>query len=163
MAFRASTDAVLIARVRAGNTASYDELYRRHFDDTRRLARLVTWTDEEAEEITAEAFTRVLARLRAGGGPADDFVPYLRTIVRRLAVDHRRSARHEVSVPGPGVMEAIPEPDDEIDIVTTRTMVRQAYETLPPRWQQVLWHTRGCGDPEAAAGIVLSGVAAGAA
>ena len=133
------SDAELMARTRAGDTASFDDLYRRHVDDARRIARIVSESAEESEDVTAEAFTRVLAQLRRGEGPRGDLRPYLRTVVRRLAVDRYRSGTRGAAPVDPSLVDSLPAPDDPITIATNRDMVRKAYETLPPRWQEVLW------------------------
>ena len=60
-------DAELIARTRTGDMAAYDELYRRHIDGAQRVARVVTGSNDEAQDVVSEAFTRVLDRLQHGG------------------------------------------------------------------------------------------------
>jgi RNA polymerase sigma factor (sigma-70 family) len=120
---------------------SYDELYRRHVDDARRVARIVTDHSDEADDVVSEAFTRVLDRLQRGGGPDEELTPYLRTVVRRLAVDRYRAARRDGTPADPTLLEVIPESDDPVARATDREMVRQAFDTLPDRWQRVLWHT----------------------
>src|SRR4051794_23386487 len=89
------SDAELLNRVRAGDSEAYGLLYRRHWDAARRLgAVLVRGT--EAEDLAAEAFARVLATLRSGGGPQAAFRPYLLAAVRNAFYDRvRRTARVE--------------------------------------------------------------------
>jgi RNA polymerase sigma factor (sigma-70 family) len=135
------SDAELMDRTRAGDSAAFDELYRRHLDDARRVARIVCDNADEAEDVTAEAFTRVLDQLRRGGGPRGDLRPYLRTVVRRLAVDRYRSGARGLVPADPDLVDSLPAADDPIAIATNRDMMRKAYETLPPRWQEVLWRT----------------------
>ena len=135
------TDAELIARTRGGDVTAFDELHRRHADDARRVARLVSDNSEEADDISAEAFTRVLATLQSGGGPDAELAPYLRTVVRRLAVDRYRASRRDGTPADAAHLEELPEPDDPAARATDRDMVRRAFETLPDRWQRVLWHT----------------------
>ncbi|HEU0214808.1 MAG TPA: sigma-70 family RNA polymerase sigma factor [Jiangellaceae bacterium] len=135
------TDAELIARTRGGDMTAFDELYRRHADDARRVARLVSDNSDEADDISAEAFTRVLAALQSGGGPDGELAPYLRTVVRRLAFDRYRASRRDGTPADPALLEELPEPDDPAARVTDRDLVRRAFETLPDRWQRVLWHT----------------------
>ena len=52
-----------------------------------------------ADDIVAEAFARVLAAIRAGGGPDHAFRPYLLAAVRNLANDWI-AARRRVTVIG---------------------------------------------------------------
>jgi RNA polymerase sigma factor (sigma-70 family) len=135
------TDAELIARTRAGDMGSYDELYRRHVDDARRVARIVTDNSDEADDVVSEAFTRVLDRLQRGGGPDEELTPYLRTVVRRLAIDRYRASRRDGIPADPTLLEIIPESEDPMARATDRELVRKAFDTLPDRWQRVLWHT----------------------
>jgi RNA polymerase sigma factor (sigma-70 family) len=135
------TDAELIARTRGGDMTAFDELYRRHADDARRTARIVSDNSDEADDIAAEAFTHVLATLQSGGGPDGELGPYLRTVVRRLAFDRYRASRRDGTPDDPALLEELPEPDDPAARATDRDMVRRAFETLPDRWQRVLWHT----------------------
>lgn len=143
------TDAQLLERTRAGDVTAYDELYRRHLADARRVARIVTDDREEAEEVVAEAFTRVLAKLREGSGPDEVLTPYLRTVIRRLAIDRHRASSREGNAADPAMLEELPTVDDEIPRATDRQLVREAFESLPERWQRVLWHTEIEGRPAA--------------
>ncbi len=135
------TDAELIERTRTGDMTAYDELYRRHLDGAQRVARVVTGSHDEAQDVVSEAFTRVLDRLQHGGGPEGELGPYLNTIVRRLAIDRYRASRRDGLPADPTLFEVMPETDDPIARSTDRDLVRRAFETLPDRWQQVLWHT----------------------
>src|SRR5215204_4519652 len=102
-------DAELIARTRTGDMAAYDELYRRHVDGANRVARLVTGSTEEAQDVVSEAFTRVLDRLQRGGGPDGELSPYLNTVVRRLAIDRYRSTRRDGLAADPTLFDVMPE------------------------------------------------------
>lgn len=131
---RRASDADLVARVRAGDAASYNELHERHIENAQRVARLVAPNPEQAAGLAEEAFAAVLAHLREGRAPGGEFAPYLRTMVRRLAADRYRTG----TATGGELTGTL---DDPGDLRTTHPMVRQAYETLPPRWQQVLWRS----------------------
>lgn len=137
----AASDEQLIARTREGDMRAYDELYRRHVDDASKVARIVTNNSDEAQDVVAEAFTRVLTRLREGGGPDLEFAPYLKTVVRRLAIDRHRTSQRDGSQTDPSILDILPTADDAMARSTDRQLVRHAFETLPERWQQVLWHT----------------------
>jgi RNA polymerase sigma factor (sigma-70 family) len=125
-------------------------LYRRHLTDARRVASIVADDGEEAEDVVAEAFARVLSKLREGGGPDDVLTPYLRTVIRRLAVDRHRASSREGHPADQAMLEELPTADDEIGRATDRQLVRAAFESLPERWQRVLWHTEIEGRPPAA-------------
>lgn len=133
------TDAELIAAVRAGDDAALSELHRRHVGDARRAALLVTRGDE-ADIVVADAFRHVYWRCRESGGPAGELKPYLRTVVRRLAFDRHRW-RSQGATGDQVPVESLAEFADPLPVLASRDLVRTAYETLPPRWQEVLWRT----------------------
>lgn len=137
----ASADAALIELTRAGDMDAFDALYRRHVDDAAKVARIVTNNSDEADDVVAEAFTRLLDRLRAGGGPEGEVTPYLRTIIRRLAIDRHRTSRRFGQPEDPTALAVLPTADDPMARVTDRNTMRQAFDMLPERWQQVLWQT----------------------
>jgi DNA-directed RNA polymerase specialized sigma24 family protein len=135
------TDAALVARMRTGDAAVSDELYRRNADDVRRAARVVARGDDEVEVLVGEAFARVFAQIRAGAEPDDELRPYLRTVVRRLAIVRYRAAALAAGAADPATFGVLPEPDAPITVAAHQDLVRLAYETLPAEWQQVLWRT----------------------
>jgi RNA polymerase sigma factor (sigma-70 family) len=137
----APSDAVLAAAVRDGDIAAYGVLYARHFHAARRLTSSLGITGAERDDLIAEAFTRVLRILRAGGGPDEDFRPYLLTTMRNTVISWRRRDR-SVSL-FPDVPEVAPDSGHE-DAVCTRihaTTAARAFATLPERWQTILWQT----------------------
>ncbi|WP_431909184.1 sigma-70 family RNA polymerase sigma factor [Amycolatopsis thermoflava] len=163
MAGDTDVDADLIEAVRAGDLLAYDRLFRRHLPAARRVASMM-WRDRsEVDDLVAESFLRVLAAIRDGAGPAERFRPYLLVTLRNLAMDWGR--RRERCDPwavtrdegAPGVEEIV------IDRLTGQVAL-SAFETLPPRWRYVLWHTEMLGTRPAALaaelGMTANGVAA---
>jgi len=121
-------------------TAAFAELYAAHLTAARRTALSLVPADQ-ADDITAEAFTRVLAAMAAGGGPAGEFRPYLMATVRHLAADwHAEQARlaarpvdpRQLAVPGAGELASWHE---------QQRMTWRAFGRLPARWRAVLWQT----------------------
>ena len=84
-------DAELISAVRGGDVDAYGELFARHVDAARRLARQLVAAGD-ADDLVSEAFAKVLVVLQRGGGPDLAFRAYLLTAVRRLHVDRIRAA-----------------------------------------------------------------------
>ena len=82
----------------AGPGRSYGELYVEYAPAARGVALSMVPPDV-ADDIVAEAFARVLAAIRAGGGPDHAFRPYLLAAVRNLANDWI-AARRRVTVIG---------------------------------------------------------------
>src|ERR1700716_4064310 len=73
------TDAELIAMVRAGDRRAFGPLYERHRAAALRVARLYARDAAAADDLAAEAFTRVLAAIGRGKGPDEAFRAYLYT------------------------------------------------------------------------------------
>src|SRR5260370_39865893 len=74
------------SRTGVGAETSYAELYIEHAPAARRVALSLVPRDV-ADDIVAEAFARVLAATREGGGPSHAFRAYLLRAVRNLAHD----------------------------------------------------------------------------
>ena len=135
------SDAHLIAAVRAGDGDAFGHLYRRHVAAAHNLARQLTRSTAERDDLVAEAFAKVLDTMRAGGGPDIAFRAYLLTTLRNTLYDRiRRDRRLELSDdmtrhdPGePWVDTAVADFES--------TMAARAFARLPERWQTVLWHT----------------------
>jgi RNA polymerase sigma factor (sigma-70 family) len=133
-------DAELIAAVRGGDLDAYGELYARHVDAARRLARQLT-SPADADDLVSDAFTKVLTVLQRGGGPDLAFRAYLLTAVRRLHVDRIRAGSRlrpvdDLTPFDPG----LPFHDTAIEGFDNAAAAK-AFSTLPERWQMVLWHT----------------------
>ena len=133
-------DAELISAVRGGDSDAYGELFARHVDAARRLARQLT-TPADADDLVSDAFTKVLTVLQRGGGPDLAFRAYLLTAVRRLHVDKIRAGSRlrpvdDMTPFDPG----LPFHDTAIEGFDNAAAAR-AFASLPERWQMVLWHT----------------------
>jgi RNA polymerase sigma factor (sigma-70 family) len=137
---QAPGDAELISAVRGGDTDAYGQLFERHVEAARRLARQLV-SAGDVEDLVSEAFVKVLQVLQRGGGPDVAFRAYLLTAVRRLRVDRLRAASRlhttdDMEMFDPGV----PFRDTAVEGFESATAAR-AFASLPERWQLVLWHT----------------------
>jgi RNA polymerase sigma factor (sigma-70 family) len=142
-----ATDQALIDRVRAGDNTAEQMLYRMYVETALSRAQRLGAQPADAEDYVAEAFLRVLRRMRQGGGPDFSFAPYLFAVARNLATDAHRGQRAcewptdqigmtiDISAPRSG-------PDDEVE---ARISVRTAMALLPQRWRDILWrvHVEG--------------------
>ncbi|HEY2176836.1 MAG TPA: sigma-70 family RNA polymerase sigma factor, partial [Mycobacteriales bacterium] len=122
-------------------SAAYGQLWERHADAARNLARQLTRSDADTDDLVAEAFARVLDVLRSGGGPETAFRPYLLTTVRNTFYDKTRRDRRltlsdDMDEHDPGVPF-----DDTALSGLESTLAARAFARLPERWQTVLWHT----------------------
>ena len=129
-------DAGLVSAIASGDAAAYAQLHERHVAAARSLADLVA-EPRQAEEVLSEAFARLQAELRDGGGPRSAVRLYLLTEVRRAA--------------GQGT------DDPEL----AGSLLARAFAALPERERAALWHAVvEQADPAQTAAIL--GVPAGA-
>ena len=131
-------DASLLVATRDGDMDAYGILFERHRLAAQRLALSLT-TPANADDLVAEAFTKVLVSLQNGHGPTEFFRAYLLTAVRRLHIDSIRRESHEV----PSEDSRLDSAEDFLDtaqIGFERTATAEAFASLPERWQYVLWH-----------------------
>ena len=132
-------DAALLAMARTGHQEAYATLFSRYSYAAHRLARHLG-QKEDSDDVVSEAFAQVLDLLGRGKGPERAFRAYLFTTVRHECA-RRAKARKRV-VPTDD-MQQIDTPvafgDGQLDSFE-RSAIRAAYESLPARWQTVLWH-----------------------
>ncbi|MGH3162249.1 MAG: sigma-70 family RNA polymerase sigma factor, partial [Streptosporangiaceae bacterium] len=132
----------------AGADRSYGELYVEYAPAARGLALSMVPPDV-ADDIVAEAFARVLAAIRAGGGPDHAFRPYLLAAVRNLANDWI-AARRRVTVIGdldeeagdrsaPLISGFSGDAATEAEARAEARLIVRAFSRLPERWRMVLW------------------------
>lgn len=134
-----TSDDDLLTNARDGDSAAYGELWRRHADAGKAIARRFTATDQ-ADDLVAEAFTRILSTMKRGGGPISGFRPYLITTIRNTA---RRWAEkpQAIAVDDFDQFEDPATLDDPAIAALDRTLTLTAFRSLPERWQTVLWYS----------------------
>ncbi|MGI5500823.1 sigma-70 family RNA polymerase sigma factor [Lentzea sp. CA-135723] len=155
--------------MRDGRVEEYGKLYERHVRSATILAMQLSSSSSDADDLVAEAFAKVLAALRGGGGPGASFRPYLLTAVRHAAYDRtRKEKRLELAgdveeVPGATKATSVPFRDVALENLD-QTLAATAFATLPERWQTVLWHTaiegQSPGDIAPLLGLTPNGVSA---
>lgn len=137
----AEGDAELIARSRLGDAGAYGVLYQRHAPAARRLATQLVTRAADVDDVVAETFARVLSAMVSGNGPVEAFRPYLLTALRRVAVDQIRRQRKQVPTDNTELPDQGEPFDDPVIADLDRSLVAQAFRSLPERWSAVLWHT----------------------
>ena len=143
----ADSDASLIESVRRGKLNAYGQLYERHVASAYNLARQLSRSQAEADDLVAEAFAKVLETLITGRGPDSAFRAYLLTALRHTAYDKTRRDRkieltEDISTASGVSKAAVSVPfTDTVVAALDRSLAVRAFATLPERWQVVLWHT----------------------
>lgn len=121
--------------------STLDALYRDYAPAARRYATTLTRSHEDADDLVAEAFLRVLGAIKRGHGPETNARSYLFATMRRIQGEEgrRRSTVQPVDDLGAG---AKVRPDltapDHAEAMVDRDAVTEAFRSLPSRWQAVL-------------------------
>jgi RNA polymerase sigma factor (sigma-70 family) len=142
-------DRTLLERLRAGEDAAFGELFSRHSAAVFRLALGLANDRSEADDLTAEAFFRVLQAIRRGAGPVDNVRGYLLIVVRRVAWEWSMR-RRDVPVSDEELTHRAPSDPDTSGQFTERNLIRRAFTSLPERWRKVLWKMEVEGERPAA-------------
>ena len=137
------TDADLIARVRRGDEAALEVIYREHFEALCRYALRWLRSPALAEEVVQEVFLRVWWR-RAQWEVGGTIAAYLFTAVRNGALNHLRGARTQRNWEERSRAErqfSLPQPSGEEadELVRTRELAQAidaAVEGLAPRCRE---------------------------
>ena len=147
-------DAELISAVRGGDVDAYGQLFERHVEAARRLARQLVAAGD-VDDLVSDAFAKVLVVLQRGGGPDLAFRAYLLTAVRRLRVDRLRAGyKLQVTDDMEAFDPGVPFRDTAVEGFENAAAAR-AFASLPERWQAVLWHTEVEGQKPAEVAVLL--------
>lgn len=131
------TDDGLVRRVMLGDEAALGVLYRRYVDAIYRFILAQVREREDAEDLTAETFARMIQGL-AGFRREASFKNWLYQIARNAIRNHRRAAGYRRTVAlTPHLLdsEAGHEPPA---VVEDDASVVALLQPLPPRYRQVL-------------------------
>ena len=112
-----------------------------HLDAAYNLARWLTGNDHDAEDVVQDAFVRALRFF--GGFRGDDARAWLLAIVRNTSYDFLRRRRpQQASDPFDeevhGAPDERPSPEAELLRRADQALVRQALESLPLAWREVI-------------------------
>jgi len=149
---------LLLRRAHDGDAAALEALYAQNLASARRLAVILAGP-AAAEDLVADAFARVLAQIRAGRGPVDNFRGYLFATIRNRHRDLlRRSGREAPVSDEPWLLEGPTESVEDLVQELDEGAAVAALGSLPDRWQRVLWHleVEGHQVPEVATMLSMS-------
>ncbi|MGF1647200.1 MAG: RNA polymerase sigma factor [Kineosporiaceae bacterium] len=128
-------------RVQGGCNEAFAELYRRHEKAARRYARKLCTGVDDASDVVSDVFMKLFQLLREGRGPSGDFAPYLTRMLRNASYDRARSSRRLVATDRIEDLDSVSEFDDPVTAEHEQQAALRALESLPARWQRVLWLT----------------------
>lgn len=133
------SDEELMSAVAEGDLSAFEQLVRRHQGTAWNAAFRLVGDVHAAEDITQEAFLRVL-RAASRYRPTAAFRTYLYRIVTRLCRDHRR--RIVASPSGDGDVDAWPSqaplPEDVASSQEVHSSVNKALASLPARQREAV-------------------------
>ena len=154
-AAQGASDAELIAQVRTGDRTAFGDLYIRHGAAATTLARQFSRSAAQADDLVSEAFARVLDGMLAGKGPDTAFRAYLFTAIRNTAYDLARKDKRLQFTDDMERHDAAVEAADPVIADLEFGLIGRAFNSLPERWQTVLWHTQVEGQSAADVGVLL--------
>ncbi|KKM25827.1 hypothetical protein LCGC14_1591030, partial [marine sediment metagenome] len=133
-------DAELVRSARAGDREAFGQLVRKYQGAAYAAAVGLLGSPDDALDVVQDAFVAAycgLGRLRDG----KQFGPWLRTIVRRRAVDRirsRRGPRMALSAMTDAESAVIRSSSRDYDRQRRRVEVREAVEALPEKYREVV-------------------------
>ncbi|WP_430867363.1 sigma-70 family RNA polymerase sigma factor [Demequina aurantiaca] len=136
-------DVDLVTEVRDGTDTAdqaFAELWIRHFKAGRAVARQVT-DRFDPDDLTQEAFARILSAIRRGKGPTEAFRPYLYASIRTVSIDWARSNTSAATATLDEADTLIDPESMFTDSSIDRTLTGKAFLALRPEWRTVLWYT----------------------
>jgi RNA polymerase sigma-70 factor (ECF subfamily) len=134
--------AALAVAARDGDRAAFDELVRRTHAGTYTLALRLTMNEEDARDVTQEAYLRAYRGLKNYRGDAQ-FTTWLYRITANCAstfLTSRSRHRHDELTDGSEVADLRPDADVELRAGTAdlRDRLNEAVADLPPRLRAVV-------------------------
>ncbi len=154
------SDAELVARILAGDTAAFELIMRRYNQRLFRVARSVVRTDDEAEDVVQETYLRAFENLARFEGRAS-----LPTWLSRIALHEAlRRRRRRARAPSGLDPDALPaprghaSPPDAAAGEEMRALLTGAVDALPPLHRSVvmLRLVEGLGTGETAESLGLT-------
>lgn len=141
-----SSESEVIERVKLGDHAAFEEIYRRHRRRVYSLCVRVTRNSAEAEELTQDVFLRLFRKIGTFRGEAS-FGSWLYRVALNVGLMHARHERlmHFVSLDEDGEFESDDANQqlgrDDVQLVgsVNRITLLAAIQRLAPGYRMVLW------------------------
>ncbi|MFE4198068.1 RNA polymerase sigma factor [Paenarthrobacter sp. NPDC056912] len=136
--------------LRQGRLDAYAVLFARHSPAAIRRARRHTRDHQLVQDAVQGAFANILAAVQSGHGPVGTFTGYLHASVTRHIQRETMRRRREILVPYDEEHLALhPKtfPEVAFNAYLVDDALQQAFQSLPKRWQLILWHIDVTGMP----------------
>lgn len=137
------SDADLLARLRSGDHAAFDAIFRQWYEPVVRSANRVLHDPGVAEELSQDVFLE-LWRRRDSLATDSSVAGYLMQAVRNRSLNHLRHLH--VQKKSAVYVEALSEPAEQADVSThageLHDAIQEAIEALPPRTREVFLMSR---------------------
>jgi RNA polymerase sigma-70 factor (ECF subfamily) len=128
----------LVVRAQGGDSAAFDQLVRHHLARAVRVARRITRSLEDAEDVVQEAFVAAHGALRTFDATRP-FAPWLLRIVANRASSLTRSQRRRPQEPLTDLLaSAMPSPLADAERAETRARLAAAVAALPERQRTII-------------------------
>lgn len=131
-----TSEPALLSHAQQGDMDAVAELWRRYHRFAHRTAINLT-SSLESDDVVAEAFSRILAAFRNGGGPTRHFAPYLRQTLRSVVyswgVKQRDST--DLSIDAFEQLTA----GDPYPMLEDSLTLRTVFAKLPAPVKNILW------------------------
>ena len=159
---RQPPDAWLARRVQAGDSASFEELARRYLRPVYGVVGSFLRERADIEDAAQETFLRALEYIRRFDA-SRPFAPWLYSIARNTARNHRKAAARHPTDPVETVVVAgdDPDPETEAEQGEIRALVATALDELPEQ-RRTAFRLFDIEDYSAQEVAALMGISAGA-
>jgi RNA polymerase sigma factor (sigma-70 family) len=121
----------LLEQFTGGELAAFETLFRQHQGDVYRWIVRIVRNPALAEDLTIETFWRIY-RAHARFDPARSFGAWARRIATNVAIDHLKSARHEVELRNDIGAPTQVDPGAQAEM---QTALARAFRSLPAKLQ----------------------------
>lgn len=132
----------LSERLRSDDPRAFSELFEAMHPVLLRYAWSILKRKEAAQDIVQDAFLK-LWQIRATVDPKRSLNALLYTMVRNLALNHKRSAKYEAgTLPEQGPLDDSPAADERMDTDMLRIRLARYIRELPPRRREAFTLSR---------------------
>ena len=141
-ASKGGSDAALLARIAAGDTAAVGALYDRHAPALFPIALRIVRDRSEAEDVLHDAFVAVSERAGQYTPDRGSVIAWLVTLVRNLSIDRTRRRERRGAIGREVIAHEPPPSNRDPERLTSdaseREKIKRALATLPDAQRQTL-------------------------